>query len=144
MKVFVVGRGAFAAALLLALVSALPAAARAAEIAVRIDNFVFTPQKLTVKVGDTVIWRVKDSATYNKNNYFDVEFVPDSGRIQLNPFQGYDMDALLPGVSTSQTTPDTGVLAVENNDIDVRGTYAYSLKGRSNGKVLDALSLIVA
>jgi plastocyanin len=60
MKVFVIGRGAFAAALLLALVSALPAAARAAEIAVKIDNFVFTPQKITVEVGDTVTWTNAD------------------------------------------------------------------------------------
>ena len=50
------GRGAFAAALLLALASVLPAAARAAELTATIDNFTFTPQKLTVKVGDTVTW----------------------------------------------------------------------------------------
>jgi amicyanin len=53
-------RGAFAAALLLALVSALPAAACAAELEVKIDNFTFGPQKLTVKVGDTVTWINED------------------------------------------------------------------------------------
>ena len=58
MTIFAFGRGAFAAALLLAL--ALPSAARAAEIAARIDNFTFTPQKLTVKVGDTVTWTNAD------------------------------------------------------------------------------------
>jgi plastocyanin len=58
MTIFAFGRGAFAAALLLAL--ALPSAARAAEIAARIDNFTFAPQKLTVKVGDTVTWTNAD------------------------------------------------------------------------------------
>ncbi len=56
MKISALVRGAFAAALLLALASALPPAAGAAEIAVTIDNFTFTPQKITVKVGDTVTW----------------------------------------------------------------------------------------
>jgi plastocyanin len=56
MKVLNSVRGAFAAALLLALVSALPGSARAANLEVKIDNFTFGPQKLTVKVGDTVTW----------------------------------------------------------------------------------------
>ena len=60
MKVLGSVRGAFAAALLLALVSALPGAARAAQLEVKIDNFTFGPQKLTVKVGDTVTWINED------------------------------------------------------------------------------------
>ena len=55
---FASGRGAFAAALLLAL--ALPSAARAAEITARIDNFTFEPATLTVKAGTTVTWINED------------------------------------------------------------------------------------
>jgi plastocyanin len=53
-------RGAFAAALLLALAPALPGTAHAAQLEVKIDNFTFGPQKLTVKVGDTVTWINQD------------------------------------------------------------------------------------
>jgi plastocyanin len=53
-------RGAFAAALLLALASALPAAARAADLEVKIDNFTFGPQQITVKAGTTVTWINED------------------------------------------------------------------------------------
>jgi amicyanin len=53
-------RGGFAAALLLALVSAAPGAAHAGQLEVKIDNFTFGPQKLTVKVGDTVTWTNED------------------------------------------------------------------------------------
>jgi amicyanin len=60
MKVLNVVRGGFAAALLLALVSALPGTAHAATLEVKIDNFTFGPQKLTVKVGDTVTWINED------------------------------------------------------------------------------------
>jgi plastocyanin len=60
MKVLNVVRGGFAAALLLALVSALPGTAHAATLEVKIDNFTFGPQKLTVKVGDTVTWVNQD------------------------------------------------------------------------------------
>ena len=60
MKVLTAVRGAFAAALLLALASALPAAAYAAALEVKIDNFTFGPQKLAVKVGDTVTWTNQD------------------------------------------------------------------------------------
>lgn len=35
-------------------------AARAAETTVSIDNFTFTPQSITVKVGDTVTWTNRD------------------------------------------------------------------------------------
>ena len=60
MKVLNLVRGAFAAALLLALASALPGTAHAANLEVKIDNFTFGPQKLTVKVGDTVTWINED------------------------------------------------------------------------------------
>ncbi len=60
MKVRNFVRGAFAAALTLALASALPTAGRAANLDVKIDNFTFGPQKLTVKVGDTVTWMNQD------------------------------------------------------------------------------------
>jgi plastocyanin len=60
MKKLVTGRGAFAAALLLALASAMSAAARAADMEVKIDNFTFGPQKLTVKAGTTVTWINED------------------------------------------------------------------------------------
>ena len=53
-------RGAFAAALLLALASGLPGAAKAADLSVKIDNFTFGPQKLVVKLGDTVTWINED------------------------------------------------------------------------------------
>ncbi len=60
-----VKRGAFAAALLLglALGLAVPGAvsvARAADLEVKIDNFTFSPQKLTVKAGTTVTWTNDD------------------------------------------------------------------------------------
>ena len=65
MKIHDVRRGAFAAALLLGLAFApvlLGAAsfARAEEIEVKIDNFTFGPQKLTVKAGTTVTWINQD------------------------------------------------------------------------------------
>ncbi len=53
-------RGGLAAALLLALASALPGTAHAAQLEVKIDNFTFGPQKLTAKVGDTVTWTNED------------------------------------------------------------------------------------
>ena len=60
MKVLNAVRGGFAAALLLALVSALPGTAHAASLEVKIGNFTFGPQKITVKVGDTVTWINED------------------------------------------------------------------------------------
>ena len=65
MKIHDVRRGAFAAALFLGLAFglALPgamSAARAEEIEVKIDNFTFAPQKLTVKAGTTVTWINQD------------------------------------------------------------------------------------
>jgi plastocyanin len=60
MKVWNFVRGAFAAALLLALAPVLPGPAHAAQLEVKIDNFTFGPQKLTVKVGDTVTWINQD------------------------------------------------------------------------------------
>jgi|SRR6185437_16464350 len=53
-------RGACAAALLLALAPGLPGAAQAATLEVKIDNFTFGPQKLVVKLGDTVTWTNED------------------------------------------------------------------------------------
>ena len=47
-------RGAMAGLVSAFIVAASPA--RAADIAVKIDNFTFNPQQITVKVGDTVIW----------------------------------------------------------------------------------------
>ena len=58
MKVSGLVRGGLAAALLLAL--APVGAAHAAQLEVKIDNFTFGPQKLTVKVGDTVTWINED------------------------------------------------------------------------------------
>ncbi|HEY2138203.1 MAG TPA: cupredoxin family copper-binding protein [Xanthobacteraceae bacterium] len=63
MKIPGLVRGAFAAALLWSLVPALPgvtSAARADELEVKIDNFTFSPQKLTVKAGTTVTWTNDD------------------------------------------------------------------------------------
>ena len=60
MKIHDVRRGAFAAALLLGLALGLASAAHAEEIEVKIDNFTFAPQKLTVKAGTTVTWINRD------------------------------------------------------------------------------------
>jgi plastocyanin len=46
--------GAMAGLLTAAIMAASPA--RAADIEVKIDNFVFNPQQITVKAGDTVTW----------------------------------------------------------------------------------------
>ena len=50
--------GALAAAFLVA--ATMANVASAAEIHVTIDNFTFTPQQITVKQGDTVIWTNHD------------------------------------------------------------------------------------
>jgi plastocyanin len=65
MKVLALVRGGLAAALLLALALAPVllgpvSAARAAELEVKIGNFTFMPQKLTVKAGTTVTWTNED------------------------------------------------------------------------------------
>jgi plastocyanin len=65
MKIHDVRRGAFAAALLLGLALGLAVpgavpAARAEDIEVKIDNFTFAPQVLTVKAGTTVTWINQD------------------------------------------------------------------------------------
>ena len=60
MKIHDVRRSAFAAALLLGLAFGLASAAHAEEIEVKIDNFTFAPQKLTVKAGTTVTWINED------------------------------------------------------------------------------------
>jgi len=60
MKPAILVRGAFAAALLLALALGWPGVALAANMDVKIDNFTFGPQKVTVKVGDTVTWTNED------------------------------------------------------------------------------------
>jgi plastocyanin len=49
---------AFTAALLIAPM------AQAATVTVTIDNYAFTPEKVTVHPGDTVIWQNKDSAPH--------------------------------------------------------------------------------
>jgi plastocyanin len=64
MKINDLVRGGFAAALFLGLALA-PAVlgasvARADELQVKIDNFTFAPQKLTVKAGTTVTWTNDD------------------------------------------------------------------------------------
>jgi plastocyanin len=41
---------------LVAAIMAAVSPARAANIEVKIDNFTFNPQQITVKAGDTVIW----------------------------------------------------------------------------------------
>ena len=45
-----------AMALLVAAAMTVASPARAATIEVKIDNFTFNPQQITVKAGDTVIW----------------------------------------------------------------------------------------
>jgi len=64
MKIHDVRRGAFAAALFLGLAFAPlllgAASARADEIDVKIDNFTFAPQTITVKAGTTVTWVNED------------------------------------------------------------------------------------
>ncbi len=51
---------ALAAAVLAAAVVFPPASARAADTEVQIDNFTFTPQRITVKAGTTVTWTNDD------------------------------------------------------------------------------------
>lgn len=64
MNIHDVRRGAFAAALFLGLAFAPlllgAASARADEIEVKIDNFTFAPQTITVKAGTTVTWVNED------------------------------------------------------------------------------------
>ena len=45
-----------AMALLIAATMAVASQAQAATVEVKIDNFTFNPQQITVKAGDTVIW----------------------------------------------------------------------------------------
>ena len=51
----IVGRLAFGAMVLLA-AAAIVNPVQAATIEVKIDNFTFNPQLITVKAGDTVVW----------------------------------------------------------------------------------------
>jgi len=63
MNISTLVRGAFAAALLLLLATGVPGAgavAYAADMEVRIGNFTFGPQKVTVKAGTTVTWINED------------------------------------------------------------------------------------
>ena len=60
MKVLNAVRGGLAAALLLALASALPGTAHAANIEVKIDNFTFEPPRIVVKAGTRVTWTNED------------------------------------------------------------------------------------
>ena len=50
--------GAMAGLVAAAIAAASPA--RAADIEVKIDNFTFNPQQITVKAGDTVVWTNHD------------------------------------------------------------------------------------
>ena len=55
-----------AAILVAALAAAgLPGQASAEEVEVRIDNFTFAPQQLTVQVGTTVTWTNEDDIPHN-------------------------------------------------------------------------------
>jgi plastocyanin len=49
-----------ACSLLVAATMMLPVAVQAEDMAVKIDNFTFSPQKLTVKAGTTVTWTNED------------------------------------------------------------------------------------
>jgi plastocyanin len=51
----VFARGAMAGLMLVGAL-ALASAAQAANVEVKVDNFVFNPQTITVKAGDTVTW----------------------------------------------------------------------------------------
>ncbi len=53
-------RAATALAVAIATISLSAVAARAADLEVKIDNFTFTPQRLTVKAGTTVTWTNED------------------------------------------------------------------------------------
>jgi plastocyanin len=50
----------FACALLAAAIMISPVAVQAADMQVKIDNFTFSPQSLTVKAGTTVTWTNED------------------------------------------------------------------------------------
>jgi plastocyanin len=56
---------ALAAAFLLAPAAAMAVPAPAAEMTVRIDNFSFAPQRVTVKAGTTVTWENGDDIPHN-------------------------------------------------------------------------------
>jgi plastocyanin len=60
----VIMRGAralpFRAAMLFAALAIAVPSAHAAELAVKIDNFTFSPERLVVKAGDTVTWTNED------------------------------------------------------------------------------------
>jgi plastocyanin len=61
MTITIVRNICVAAALAVAIIAAaLPAAALAADTEVKIDNFTFSPQRLTVKAGTTVTWINED------------------------------------------------------------------------------------
>jgi plastocyanin len=49
-----------AMALLVAATMAVTSPAQAADVEVKIDNFTFNPQQITVKTGDTVTWTNHD------------------------------------------------------------------------------------
>lgn len=53
-------RAATALAVAIATISLSAVAARAADLEVKIDNFTFAPQRLTVKAGTTVTWTNED------------------------------------------------------------------------------------
>jgi plastocyanin len=53
-------RAATVLAVAIATISLSAVAARAADLEVKIDNFTFSPQRLTVKAGTTVTWTNED------------------------------------------------------------------------------------
>lgn len=55
---------ALAAAAFATTIAAPTASARAAAVEVKIDNFAFTPQRVTVKPGTTVTWTNDDDAPH--------------------------------------------------------------------------------
>jgi plastocyanin len=73
----------------------------AANVAVKIDNFVFGPQAITVPVGTTVTWTNSDDSSYGREHRRRVQVQGDGhGRkILLHVHQGRNVFLLLLGPS---------------------------------------------